>query len=85
MFDSYPSAVEALSQCTTGTEKWNEALLNVKKSAGEILQEFPELLEYQGLYNDDGTLNQEVVERAIADKQKGADEISRAVLAAQAT
>ena len=85
MFDSYTSAVEALSQCTTGTEKWNEALLNVKKSAGEILQEFPELLEYQGLYNDDGTLNQEVVERAIADKQKGADEISRAVLAAQAT
>jgi hypothetical protein len=55
--------VEALKQCTTGTEEWNAALLNVKKTAGQILQEFPELLNYENLYNDDdGTLNVEVVE-----------------------
>jgi hypothetical protein len=73
--------VETLKQCTTGTEEWNAALLNVKKTAGQILQEFPELLNYENLYNDeDGTLNVEVVEMAIADKQKGADEISRAIL-----
>jgi hypothetical protein len=74
--------VEALKQCTTGTEEWNAALLNVKKTAGQILQEFPELLNYENLYNDDdGTLNAEAVKLAIADKQKGADEISRAILA----
>ena len=70
-FDDYNSLVEVLEGCVRGTEEWYTALENVNNKILEILNQYPQLLDYQHLYyrNAEGqlVLNPSVVERALND------------------
>lgn len=57
-FESYNNLVDALDECTKGTEKWNEALENVNNQVLDLLKKYPELLSMEGAFdrNSDGML-----------------------------
>lgn len=76
--ESYDSAIDTLNSCTKGTKEWEEALIEVNKQASELLKKFPELLKEQDLFNQDGTLNSDVLTRA----QTQADNVATAASAA---
>ena len=69
--DGYDSAIETLNNCTKGTEEWNEALKNVHSEISQLLNDFPELLNKDNLFNSDGTLNQAVLDQAVAEAEMG--------------
>jgi chromosome segregation ATPase len=68
--DQYDNLVKALNDCEEGTEEWNEALQNVKDNIWDILQKYPELAKMDNLFNEDGTLNREVIDGYISEKKK---------------
>lgn len=45
-FENYDQAVEALNECTSGTQEWYQALVNVNQMADAILAKSPELAQY---------------------------------------
>lgn len=67
--DGYDSAIETLNNCTKGTEEWNEALKNVHSEISQLLNDFPELLNKNNLFNSDGTLNQTVLDEAVTEAE----------------
>ena len=70
--DGYDSAIETLNNCTKGTEEWNEALKNVHSEISQLLNDFPELLNKNNLFNSDGTLNQTVLDEAVTEAEMAA-------------
>lgn len=70
--DGYSSAIEALNNCTKGTEEWNEALKNVHSEISQLLNDFPELLDKNNLFNSDGTLNQKVLDETVTEAKMAA-------------
>ena len=54
-FTEYDEVVDALNSCTKGTDEWREALEKVKGKVSEILDQYPDLLKYEGLlqWNDE--------------------------------
>ena len=63
--DGYDSAVEKLNACTRGTQEWDEALVGVKQQIDELITKFPELLKEKDLFDEDGLLNEEVLDKAL--------------------
>jgi type II secretory pathway pseudopilin PulG len=59
--DAYDDLIEKLNECTKGTQDWADAFDNVREKILEIIKEYPELLTYSNLYNDDGTLNEDIL------------------------
>ena len=45
-FDKYDELVDTLHECTVGTEEWETAVRKVKEQVIELLDKYPELLEY---------------------------------------
>lgn len=82
-FDNYKSLVDALDECEKGTDEWNEALKNVKNSIWELLEAYPELLELDNLYNEDGTLNQDTIQDYINGQEKKINQQKIAALSAE--
>lgn len=76
--EKYDSAVDTLNQCTKGTKEWEEALVEVNSQVSNILKKFPELLKEQDLFNKDGSLNRDVLDRA----QQRADSLATSASAA---
>lgn len=76
--EKYDSAVDTLNQCTKGTKEWEEALVEVNSQVSDILKKFPELLKEQDLFNKDGSLNRDVLDRA----QQRADSLATSASAA---
>ena len=70
--DGYDSAIETLNNCTKGTEEWNEALKNVHSEISQLLNDFPELLNKNNLFNSDGTLNQTVLDETVTEAEMAA-------------
>lgn len=62
--ENYDSAIDTLNKCTKGTKEWEEALVEVNSQVTGILKKFPELLKEQNLFNQDGTLNKDVLDKA---------------------
>ncbi|MCM1323993.1 MAG: hypothetical protein NC218_07515 [Acetobacter sp.] len=81
--DGYDSAIDKLNQCTKGTEEWNEALAAVHEQIDSIITKFPELLKEADLFNDDGTLNGDVLDRAIAKAEESKQAADAAALYGQ--
>jgi len=54
-FNSYDSAVEALENCTKGTQEWRDALQNVNNEVLNLLSKYPELAGYI-TYGDSGEM-----------------------------
>ena len=78
-FDNYTEAIDALNECTRGTDAWNEALKNVEESIDSIFEKYPYLKQVADLLEWDeasGTyiINQDKFEE---EKQK-AEEAARA-------
>lgn len=69
-FEAYDTAVAKLEECTKGTEEWNEALAEVNKTVLKILQDIPQLAQYEGLFYRDLetgmlTINEEMRETVL--------------------
>ena len=80
----YDDAVDTLNKCTKGTEEWAEAMDNVRGKIVDILNEYPELLNYANLYNDDGTLNQDVLNQHLEELETVKDATQYGALEANA-
>lgn len=61
----YDGAVDALEKCTKGTQEWRDAFQEVLDKTYELIEKYPQLLRYEDLFNNDGTLNREVLQRAL--------------------
>ena len=83
-FDDYKNIVNALEECTEGTDKWNEALTNVNNKIWELLETYPELAKLPNLFDENGLLNQEAINDYIADQQTKVNDLQAATLTAQA-
>lgn len=81
--ESYDSAIDTLNQCTKGTKEWDEALAAVHTQISNILKDFPELLKEQDLFNKDGTLNKDVLDKAQTKADNAATAASAASLMGQ--
>ena len=57
----YEDLIEKLEDCTKGTDEWAESLKNVNEKTSELLEKYPELLKYENLFNEDGTINVDVL------------------------
>lgn len=55
-WDNYQSMVDALNECTVGTEAWNEALINCNQSVLSLIALAPGLSQFVK-YNEDGSLS----------------------------
>ena len=67
---NYKSAVDALKKCTKGTKEWQEAFEEVNKQARELLKKYPELLKYEDIFNNDGSLNMERLNKYVQEMEK---------------
>ena len=67
---NYKSAVDALKKCTKGTKEWQEAFEEVNKQARELLKKYPELLKYEDIFNNDGSLNIERLNKYVQEMEK---------------
>ena len=65
----YDTAVDALKKCTKGTQEWRDAFKEVLLQANEIIQKYPQLLKYEKIFNSDGTLNTETLNKALKDAE----------------
>lgn len=62
---SYDSVLEVLDKCVKGTQEWRDAFQEVLDKTYELIEKYPQLLQYEDLFNNDGTLNREVLQRAL--------------------
>lgn len=67
---NYKSAVDALKKCTKGTKEWQEAFEEVNKQARDLLKKYPELLKYEDIFNNDGSLNMEHLNKYVQEMEK---------------
>lgn len=81
---AYDDLIDKLNQCTKGTEEWANAFGEVHTKILEILDKYPELLEQDNLYNDDGTLNQDVLNKFQAKYEMAKDSSAYAAALAKA-
>ena len=79
-FENYSKVIDTLNSCAKGTEAWNEALEEAHNQVDSLLEQFPELLKYANLLNDDGTINQEALEQFQAEQQEIASNATAASL-----
>ena len=79
----YDSAVKALEQCTKGTQEWRDAFQEVLDKTFQLIEAYPELLKYANLYNTDGTLNTDVLDKAVKDAQQLSNTTNAVQLQAQ--
>ena len=73
LLEGYDSAVEKLNQCTKGTEDWNTALVSTKDQIDQILAQFPELLKYKDLFDENGLLNEDILKDFVDQQEKAAE------------
>ena len=71
-FDNYQSAIDTLNSLKEGMEGYEAAVRRVKEETIELLNLYPELASAAGLYNKDGSLNEEVVNAYITKKEQEA-------------
>ena len=83
-FDNYDSLVEKLNSCTRGTEEWNAALKEVNDATADILQKYPELLSMENLFNEDGVINQDIIDNMVEKADKAVQTANAAALMGQA-
>lgn len=62
---NYDNILEALDKCVKGTQEWRDAFQEVLDKTYELIEKYPQLLRYEDLFNNDGTLNREVLQRAL--------------------
>lgn len=65
-FDEYDTIVDKLNNCTKGTQDWYDTLDEVENKISDIIEEFPELLENENLFNSDGTFNKNEINNIIS-------------------
>lgn len=70
--NDYTKTVDALAQYTKGTEEWRNASEQLNESIQNLISKYPELLKISNLYNSDGTLNQEVLNDFLEQKNVAA-------------
>lgn len=80
---NYDSAIDALKKCTKGTQEWRDAFREVLHQANELIQKYPQLLSYEKIFNSDGTLNTEVLDKAVKDAEKASIAMENVVLEKQ--
>lgn len=83
-FDGYNSIYEKLQNCTKGTQEWSDALAEANAKTTELLQQFPELLKADNLFDENGLLNPEVLSSALDNANSAVDSLNAANLMAQA-
>lgn len=83
-FDDYNSIYEKLQNCTKGTQEWSDALAEANTKTTELLQQFPELLKADNLFDENGLLNPEVLSNALDNANSAVDALNAANLMAQA-
>lgn len=83
-FDDYNSIYEKLQNCTRGTQEWSDALAEANTKTTELLQQFPELLKADNLFDENGLLNPEVLSDALNSANSAVDTLNAAHLMAQA-
>lgn len=69
---NYKSAVDALKKCTKGTKEWQEAFEEVNKQARDLLKKYPDLLKYKDIFNSDGSINIERLNKYVEEMGKTA-------------
>lgn len=74
----YNNLIDQLHNCTKGTTEWKDKLEEVHNKMDEILDLYPELMAMKGAFNEDGTINQEVLQNAIDNQQHTVDLLSTA-------
>ena len=83
-FDDYNSIYEKLQNCTKGTQEWSDALAEANTKTTELLQQFPELLKADNLFDENGLLNPEALQTALDNANSAVDALNAASLMAQA-
>lgn len=83
-FNDYDTIYDKLQHCTVGTQEWRDALQEASDKTAEILQQYPELLGKEDLFDKQGLLNPKILEQGIADAEQAVQNIQSAVLVAQA-
>ena len=74
---AYDSAVETLTKCVKGSEKWNEALMEVNQTVLDILEKYPDLAKIEGILKTDKntgalSLDQDLLNTYINQRLEGA-------------
>lgn len=74
---AYDSAVETLTKCVKGSEKWNEALMAVNQTVLDILEKYPDLAKIEGILKTDKntgalSLDQDLLNTYINQRLEGA-------------
>ena len=69
---NYDDSVKALKECTKGTQEWRDAFQEVLNNANELIQKYPALLSYSNLFNENGTLNEDVLKEVENKMARGA-------------
>ena len=82
-FNNYSSLVDALNACTKGTDEWEKALNAVRQSINDIITTYPELLQIEGMFDENGLLNQEKYQEWLTQREKGAVAAQNAAAYAQ--
>ncbi|MBO7078994.1 MAG: phage tail tape measure protein [Bacilli bacterium] len=83
-FDEYESIVDKLNKCTKGTQEWRDALEEANQKTTELLQKYPELLKEENLFDENGILNPEVLEKAVQKADNAQNALAAANIMAQA-
>ena len=81
--EAYQGALDTLDSCVKGTDQWNTALEAVNQTVDELLSKYPELLKNADLFNNDGTLNAEVLQRALDEAEENATSAAAASIRGQ--
>lgn len=83
--NGYDSAVETLNKCVVGSQKWNEALLQVNQTVLDILDKYPDLAKIDGILKTDSktgalSLDPELLNDYIVEKTVGAQKAQSAAI-----
>ena len=70
----YEELEKTLKECSKGTEEWSENLKLVNENVNKLLQTYPELLKEKELFNNDGTLNTNILKSFQEEKENKANE-----------
>ena len=66
----YKTAYEALQKCTKGTKEWKEAFEEVSNKANELIEAYPDLLKYENLFDANGLIKSEALDKALKEYEK---------------
>lgn len=79
----YSEAVNALDQYTKGTEEWRDASEELNEQIQNLITKYPDLLKIGNIFNSDGTLNEDVLNQYLQQKETAAIGSSIAIIGAQ--